>query len=203
MSVGRVSNRNVAALACGERPVFLWDDALSGFALKCLPSGRKVYIVQFRKGGRRGTTKRITLGPRGVLTAEEARREARRILGLVAAGLDPAQEKARNRQPMTVAELCGPYLAEGCPTKKPSTLAADRGRILRHIKPLPGRRAVANINGADVQRFMQDAAAGKTRATASPALAPPAATACSSLAGSWGIETQRQRPATPIFPRAL
>jgi integrase len=42
-------------------------------------------------------------------------------------------------------------------------LSTDRGRILRHIKPLLGRKMIADVNGADVQRFMQDVAAGKTR----------------------------------------
>lgn len=163
MSIGRISNRSVAAFAPNERPSFLWDNELSGFALKCMPSGHKAYIVQYRRGGRRGTTQRITLGKHGVLTPEEARREARRILGVVAAGGDPAHERAKNRQGMTVAELCDLYLAEGCPTKKPSTLATDRGRVLRHIKPLLGRKMIAEVNGADVQRFMQDVAAGKSR----------------------------------------
>ncbi|MCC7045570.1 MAG: DUF4102 domain-containing protein [Alphaproteobacteria bacterium] len=96
MSVGRISNRSVAALAPKERPSFLWDDELSGFALKCMPSGHKAYIVQYRRGGRRGTTQRITLGKHGVLTPKEARREARRILGIVAPAAIPRTNGQKN-----------------------------------------------------------------------------------------------------------
>jgi integrase len=43
-----------------------------------------------------------------------------------------------------------------------STLATDRGRIERHIKPLLGRHAVASVTRADIEAFMADVAAGKT-----------------------------------------
>lgn len=63
---------------------------------------------------------------------------------------------------MTVAELCDLYLAEGCSTKKQSTIATDRGRITRHIKPLLGDRLVRDLKRADIERFMTDVANGKT-----------------------------------------
>jgi integrase len=64
----------------------------------------------------------------------------------------------------TVAELCDLYLVEGTSTKKPSTLATDRGRIARHIKPLLGRKLVSDVTQGDVERFMRDVAEGKTKA---------------------------------------
>jgi integrase len=73
---------------------------------------------------------------------------------------------------MTVAALCDQYLDEvssiilpksGEP-KKASTLATDRGRIERHIKPLLGRKKVKAITGPDVERFLRDVAAGRTKA---------------------------------------
>ena len=63
---------------------------------------------------------------------------------------------------MTVSELCDLYLAEGCSTKKQSTIATDRGRIARHIKPLLGDRLVRELKRADIERFMIDVANGKT-----------------------------------------
>lgn len=63
---------------------------------------------------------------------------------------------------MTVSELCDLYVAEGCSTKKQSTIATDRGRIARHIKPLLGDRLVRDLKRADIERFMIDVANGKT-----------------------------------------
>ena len=47
--------------------------------------------------------------------------------------------------------------------KKTSTLAIDRGRIARHIKPLLGQLRVAAVTSEDVERFMHDVGVGKDR----------------------------------------
>ncbi len=165
MAQGRISKRSVDALKPGERDAYLWDSELSGFGLKVTPAGKRVFVVQYRLGGRKGRTRRVTIGRHGSpWTADNARAKAKRILGQVADGHDPAEARTQDRRDPTVAELCDVYLAEGCATKKASTLATDNGRIERHIKPLLGRRKVRSITRADVRRFMQDVAAGKTAA---------------------------------------
>jgi hypothetical protein len=57
-----------------------------------------------------------------------------------------------------VDQLCGLYLASGAwlmtrrrTAKKASTLATDRGRIERHIKPLPGSLKVAAVTREDIE----------------------------------------------------
>jgi hypothetical protein len=63
---------------------------------------------------------------------------------------------------MTVAELCDLYLSESGVRIKPSTLALDRSRIERHVKPLLGRRTVRSLTAEDVERMQLDIAAGKS-----------------------------------------
>ena len=46
--------------------------------------------------------------------------------------------------------------------KKASTLATDRGRIERHIKPLLGSLKVAAVTREDIEAFLHDVTAGKT-----------------------------------------
>jgi integrase len=147
-----------------ERDFFLWDKDLKGFGLKVCPSGRKVYVCQYRHGsGRRAPTRRMTIGAHGSpWTVESARNEARRLLGAAVQGQDPAKMKQEAKSVLTVAELCDEYLASGTATKKASTLATDRGRIERHIKPLIGRLRLTEVSKGTVTRFMQDVAAGKT-----------------------------------------
>jgi integrase len=72
--------------------------------------------------------------------------------------------KQGERAALTVSELCDLYLAEGCATKKCSTIATDRGRMERHIKPLLGRKRVADVARADIERFLRDVAEGRTKA---------------------------------------
>ncbi|UXN62884.1 site-specific integrase [Phyllobacterium sp. A18/5-2] len=46
--------------------------------------------------------------------------------------------------------------------KKASTIATDRGRIERHIKPLLGSKRVGEITSQDISKFLRDVANGKT-----------------------------------------
>jgi integrase len=164
MATGRISKRSVDALKAGNCDKYLWDRDLSGFGLKVTPTGGRTYLVQYRLGGRKGRTRRVTIGRHGPLTPDQARQQAKQILGRTAAGHDVAEEQKQTRQSISVSQLCDLYLDEGCATKKPSTLLRDRSRIERHIKPLLGRRSVRSITRADVERFMRDVAAGKTAA---------------------------------------
>lgn len=156
----KLTKRTVDAAKPGKRDIFLWDSEIAGFGLKVTPASTRIYVLQYRIGGH---LRRYTIGKHGSPWApEEARKEASRLRGRIAAGIDPAEQKAEARNTLTVSELCDLYLAEGCTTKKPSTLLRDRSRIERHIKPLLGKRSVRSITRADVERFMHDVATGKT-----------------------------------------
>ena len=149
-----------------ESDYFLWDAELKGFGIKIAKGGRRSYVCKYRVGsGRTAPTRRMTLGAHGSpWTVDQARAEARRILGRVANGEDPAKDKQDARKQITVAELCDLYVEQGCATKKASTLVTDKGRIERHIKPLLGRKKVPDVSRADIKRFLQDVANGKTAA---------------------------------------
>jgi len=165
----RIGLRQVRALKPGDT---IWDASLSGFGARRQKSEAVSYVLYYRTGERR--QRWYTIGRHGApWTPDTARDEARRLLGDVAHKGDPAAEKRAARNAQTVSELCDLYLADAeagrlvtrrRSPKKESTLAADRGRIERHVKPLLGRRAVASVTRGDVEAFMFDVAAGKTAA---------------------------------------
>lgn len=163
----KIMKRSVDGAKVGERDYFLWDTELKGFGLKVTPAGNRIYVVQYRTGGRGSPARRFTIGKHGApWTPNKARTEAKRLLGSIADGKDPQSAKAADKAAMTVNELCSLYLKEGCETKKPSTIATDKGRIARHIKPLLGRKRVKDLTPNDIRRFMADIAKGKTTVTA-------------------------------------
>ena len=169
--MARLTKRTVDAAKAAGKEYFVWDGEIPGFGLRVLASGRKSYVVQYKIGGRGGETRRKSLGLHGVLTAEEARAEAKKWLADRAKGNDPIAELAASRKSETVEQLCRSYLAAAKQglilgkrnrPKKASTLATDRGRVERHILPLLGKKRVRDITNADVNRFMRGVMAGKT-----------------------------------------
>lgn len=168
----KLSKRVVDALRpLPDRDVFAWDTELRGFGVRLKPSGAGAYLIQYRNA--HGRLRRLALGKVGTLTPEEARALARTKLAAVAAGEDPAEERALDRRAITVKELCERYLeaaeqglilGKRKTPKKASTLATDRGRIKRHVIPLLGSRPVKEVSRVDVNRFLRDVMIGKTRA---------------------------------------
>ena len=91
----RITKRLVDATQAADKPVFVFDEALAGFVLKALPSGKKVYQLRYRMGGRTSPLKTFTIGTHGPLTPDRARGIAEGHIGDISKGLDPAVEKAK------------------------------------------------------------------------------------------------------------
>ena len=91
-------------------------------------------------------------------------------MGQIADGEDPVETKAIQRADLTVSQLCDLYPAQPViitnrgAAKKASSLEIDRSNIERHIKPLLGQVRLRALIRADVVKFQQDVAAGKSRA---------------------------------------
>ena len=161
----KLGNRELRALAPESE---IWDTAVSGFGARRQRSETISYIVMYRTA--EGRQRRHTIGKHGApWTPDTARNEARRVLGRVASGEDPAAQKAEVRRAITVADLCDAYLADaaagrqltkGGAVKKASTLDVDRLRIDRHIKPVLGRLTIKAVTQDDVERFMHTVAEG-------------------------------------------
>ncbi len=126
------------------------------------PNDQRVYVLKYRVGG---TQHWYTIGKHGSpWTPNAARDKAKELLGDVSKGINPAAKRAADKQALTLSELCDLYLVEGVAHKRKSTLRADRGRILRHLKPMLGRKRVDAITREDVTRLLRDVQAGKTAA---------------------------------------
>lgn len=168
----RIAKRVVDAAKPQAERYTVWDSDLKGFGLRVSPQGTKTYIVRYRAGGgRTGTLRQLVIGRHGVITADEARDEARKVLASATKGADPQADRAKVRADITVAELCDLYLEQGVAMKKPSTLITDKSRIERHIKPILGGKRVNAVTLTDIERWMQDVATGRTASKIKPSLA--------------------------------
>jgi len=158
--------REVRALDSGQT---VWDEKVLGFGAR-RQRDAVAYIVKYRTAD--GRQRWHTIGRHGApWTPDDARKEALRLLGEVAKGGDPAEDKQAKRKAATIEELCEVYwedaeaghlMTRRRAPKKASTLLSDKGRIEKHIKPLLGKLKVAAVTQSDVECFMRDVTAGKT-----------------------------------------
>ncbi|MEM6898804.1 MAG: tyrosine-type recombinase/integrase [Pseudomonadota bacterium] len=166
----KLTKRVVDAAEVREKDYVIWDDELPGFGLRVFKSGKRSYVLQYRAAGR---SRRYSIGPHGIWTAETARKEARVQLGKIAQGENPAEARQADRNAMTVSELAERYIeamdaglimGKGGRPKRPSTIYVNKGQLRGHIMPLIGQRRVQDLTKADVTRMMNDVIAGKTKA---------------------------------------
>lgn len=153
----KIIKRTVDALSAPERgEITVWDTDIKGFGLRVQRGGAKAYVLQYRAGtGRGAPLRKLTIGRHGSpWTPETARREALRVLGLVAAGKDPAAHKIAEREAPTVAELAARFLAEHADAKrKPRTSAEYRRLLEKLILPALGRQKVEAVTRAEIAKL--------------------------------------------------
>ena len=107
-----LNKRNVEALEPADKPYIAWDDKLMGFGIRVQPSGLKSFLVNYRAGdgGRKAPNKRVVIARYGRVAPDQARRLARKMLGKVADGEDPAGARASARRFPTLREAFRDYM---------------------------------------------------------------------------------------------
>lgn len=149
--MGRLSKRIVEAAEIRPSEYVLWDGDIPGFGVRVMPSGRKGYLVQYRVGTR---SRKLALGPHGVLTVDQARARAIQALADVKGGGDPAEVRKERREAITVRELAERFDREHIAVRVKESTAKEYRRNLRlYILPALGRLRVSDISRADVARF--------------------------------------------------
>jgi integrase len=133
----KLTARAVAALQLdGKTDLIVFDDDLHGFGFRLRRSaGGKVlrsWVVQFKKSS---STRRITLGSAEVLGIEAARTQAKKLLGRVAIGEDPAADRRERRaaDALTLRKQADEYLAAKAKELRPRSLV-EATRYLTHPK---------------------------------------------------------------------
>ena len=155
MPTAHLTKTTVDALTPGERVSIVYDTDLSGFGVRVTPTGSKSWIVEYRPGGgRRSATKRMTLGPTKLLTAQQARRKAQDILAAVRLGDDPAGARRKDREAPTFKTFAERYITEEAALKlKPRTVTNYRIYFRKHAVPRVGALKLNAVTKADIAKL--------------------------------------------------
>jgi integrase len=189
MTTQRITKSLVDRLKSG---CIVWDDDCRGFGVR-----RQVrdasYVLKVRVHGRQ---RFLTIGKHGApWTPKTARMRARRLLGEIAEGKDPAALRDARRAVPNFKEFSDRYLNEhALPRKKPRSVEEDRRNLRLHIWPELAKRRITDITELDIASLH---ARGKSR--------PANANRCLALlshmfniAEKWGERTRGTNPCAHI-----
>ncbi|MBR1033098.1 site-specific integrase [Bradyrhizobium liaoningense] len=192
MAVSSITIRAVQALKPGE---IIWDaehrEAVRGFGVR-RQRDQATYVLKYRVFGRQ---RFVTIGPHGApWTPELARREAKRLLGLVANGKDPADEKAKARLQSadTLRVIADQYLRNAKQRLKPRTYSELERYLLVGWKPLHPV-SVYQITRRHISARIAEISSGHGKVSAARAR-----TALSSMF-NWAIREGLDIPANPVL----
>jgi len=146
----RLTKQSVEDLRPADDRFVVWDVDIKGFHVEVLPSGKRSFRLTYRPPGSRRVRK-MTLGVFGAITVDEARKLAKRNLGAVANGADPAKDRAAARQAATVGTAIEHWLTEHVePRRKARTAATYKalwtGKAARALGSIP----LAEVSRADI-----------------------------------------------------
>jgi Arm DNA-binding domain/Phage integrase, N-terminal SAM-like domain len=154
-NMAKITKRSVGALKpAGDRDVFLWDDELPGFGVRCRRSGARVYFLKYRTAG--GRQHWLTLGQHGPPTPDAARAKALREKAAIGDGDDPSGTRQRRRCENTIAAIADRYVREHVRAhNRPSTPVEVSRIVEKRIKPGLRPIKITELTRSDIKAWHQ------------------------------------------------
>ena len=145
----KLTDAAVARLRPREREYTVWDTRAAGLGVRVRPSGGLSWVLLQDVGGR---TKRVSLGPVGVKSLEEVRRECHALR----ANPEPEAETAR-AQPVPLFRdfVRGPWKEAHFDGYKPSTQRTTRYQLAGQLLPAFGAKPLDRIGEAVIRRWFE------------------------------------------------
>ena len=160
--MARLTKRTLESAEIKAKDYFIFDDELSGFGVRVMPSGKRIFVLQYRVGTR---ARRCTLGHYPVLTVEQARVKATKTLAVVRDGGDPSGEKLSLAASPDVRDLSQRFQDTHCKDRlKPTTKTQYAYLLRKYIVPELGHLKVVSITRADIANLQHKLARTPDRA---------------------------------------
>lgn len=138
------------ALPSTVKRVDVLDSVVAGLRLQVTANGSRTWYF---RGRVQGVQRMVRIGRWPDVTTEQARASARRIIGMVAEGIDPQAEKRRRAMSgLTMDDLFATWLEEHAKLRK-RTWAADEKLWRNHCRGPLGSRRANELTPEEVRRW--------------------------------------------------
>lgn len=188
----RLTKRTVEGISATGIDHFIWDQQMPGFGLRVSPKGQKSFLIQYRYQGR---TQRMRLGRAGFITADEARKKARVLLGEAEAGKNPALAAATKRQAPLLSEVVERFVKDHVEVRlKPGTQANYRAVLRAYILPTLDHKRITDITLTDLSALHSSLSHKPCQANRSTLVMSKIL----NLSEQWGLRTMGSNPCKHI-----
>tara|TARA_R110000868_G_scaffold4965_1_gene30854 strand:+ start:195 stop:1121 length:927 start_codon:yes stop_codon:yes gene_type:complete len=151
MKTQKLTKRVVDSIPTNGADLKIFDSQVPGFHVRVKPSGSKSYALKYRASGRQ---RNVTIGRHGVITPDQARSEAFRLLAAISDGDDPSAERKSALKDPTLEQFWEEYLERhAIPRKAPGSVKEDRSLWRLYIRPPLGHIKVNAITRQDIARL--------------------------------------------------
>jgi len=180
-----------------DKDYYIWDSEVKGFGCRIWPSGKKTYMFVYRSPLNQ---KKIffKIGVHGNITVDEARTEAKKLSGAIAAGHDPKEQKqekiAEQKQELLFGDFFEVFKEKYMSIKYKDGGYRNMSLANVHILPKFTKRKLGEITSRDIKLFLE-----------SLAYIPPTANRCFALlsmmfrkAEDWEYLPPKSNPCTGV-----
>jgi Arm domain-containing DNA-binding protein/integrase-like protein len=134
------------------RDLFVWDTKVPGFGARIYPSGKRMYVFQYRTRG--GQQRRVAIGLHGPVTVEKARDAAADLYEAVRKGGDPVEEQRADikRERDTIESVIDEFMTRYMIGKGRAQRYVEETRrnFDKHVLPCWRGRDIRSITRRDV-----------------------------------------------------
>lgn len=139
------------ATAPGDKPIFIYDTKLSGYAARITPSGVKTLIIRRRV---RGVERQVTIGRFGTWSVAAAREEAMKYAVMMDQGIDPVLERRKECEAPTFNEVWEKLYVPRVLSRKNDLEQKNEQAMMRdYIRPVIGNKRIKEITSEDIAKL--------------------------------------------------
>ncbi len=148
------TKKDIDALTVPSKGFATYSDTTEkGLKLYITPTGTKTFFIRKFINGR---DEQLIIGPYPDLTISQAREKARVLKGIIANGVNPAEEKRKLRRDMTVTEFFDYYITNYSTKKKrPNSIRSKKTLYKNHIADFLGYKKMTLVQKADIERILK------------------------------------------------
>jgi len=148
----KLTNKIAREIEPEKSEIIVFDDDVPGFGVRIRKGGSRVWVFQYKAGGRQG--RRFTIGKVSAVDVTKARDTAKDMHAKVRLGGDPVGERAQSivQASETFRSVVDQYLAHQRTQRRPRAYDNCQRHLLKYAKPLHGvalakvdRRAIAAL----------------------------------------------------------